>query len=1116
DGKSGIASDSQSTQSEEPLIDVEPRTEERRDDAASVSDRLSVDDDEEDARLNLGDAAGELMEQRQGTQKTAANIGGFALPGLQFGDEFPVLLLNDDADGDKETDEADGTGENCEWEQAEPTDRERLRSFDEGFPAKLAEFDTAIDTASLALDQLRLAVFASQSQRLGVLEKDGRSAGRAGEDTPAHTDDNPENGDRPGGDKSGVDNAELQTTLERSPEKLISLQANRAVFLISSGQDENIQKGELELARLVEQCPSLHLNQGFRDLVVAGYGEMSAARESRGLEPWSTKLTPDDVRGKAQGAPPEEPAEEPRRMLEKATAVFFEQGINAASPHFQKAIEAQNRVVQAGDRERMRLFIEGLSQDAQIANRTRKGEEVDGLIAERAEHTAGEQEYATQFLDAQTQATSFRVNFDFARIASGDAAQLKDASSDLEQMLKSDPSLLFEQNFRDNLQNAYKAHAQNAPQIDSTAGGTTRTPGGNDSAETKPVYGDLDLSSTYRAKEIDDEQDQGSYLADKATNFTLTAVALGLAAAQVSRTIRSYHSANITNEAVQAAAEVRPFEGVRQGTTVERSAGEEPVANFEIKGEVRDGRVLLSRTASEGARTEGAADAEFKTIEPGKEFSPGKGQYGEYTPVESNGERMYADREGRVFKYSAGGLLSRARLFENADTRRLSVVPRSEVASVIPELTVDPRAAEITSEHPEKALPPAWQREFDFLRNVKASVVDTREHISRRMESLDRAMKRLGQLADVERAKYFEELTRQLKQVGIDVTTSNPSGQSGHTAETTLYLSVPGSSERVAISSTKPPQLQVLDETGAVSSTKDGVVEVADAFRRMDKAVTRTLTDPAVRDGIISGDPELTTDASTQQLRSSLLDSVPQSWRQPVLEERLRASGHMESIERLRTATGAEAYRAITDVLMSDNPAEGLELMRETGVLKRVLPEVDALIGLEQDVRAHPENDTFDHIKRVVQQASRMAGLDAGQRRALMWGALLHDIGMPATRESTEVDGEPPRVTFRQHDRVGGRMAEEVLNRLEVPAGERALVVDITAEHMNMHQGLKDSRVEALVNKHGAKNMVLFRMLQEADSLGRDVHTLEQWESLKLSEQGLPRPVNERGEPLSA
>ena len=121
---------------------------------------------------------------------------------------------------------------------------------------------------------------------------------------------------------------------------------------------------------------------------------------------------------------------------------------------------------------------------------------------------------------------------------------------------------------------------------------------------------------------------------------------------------------------------------------------------------------------------------------------------------------------------------------------------------------------------------------------------------------------------------------------------------------------------------------------------------------------------------------------------------------------------------------------------------DGLGLADRLGVLEAVLPEVTALHGLEQSHFHHL--DVYDHTLEVVGHQVALEGRleefeprlgaaldeplgeELSRLEAIRFGALLHDIGKPATR-GTRPDG---RVTFIGHDTVGEEMVHVLCRRL--------------------------------------------------------------------------------------
>ncbi len=109
----------------------------------------------------------------------------------------------------------------------------------------------------------------------------------------------------------------------------------------------------------------------------------------------------------------------------------------------------------------------------------------------------------------------------------------------------------------------------------------------------------------------------------------------------------------------------------------------------------------------------------------------------------------------------------------------------------------------------------------------------------------------------------------------------------------------------------------------------------------------------------------------------------------------------------------------ITRILTEGGAQRGFELLDATGLLKVLLPEVEALKGTWQSPDYHPEGDVFQHTMLLLSH------LEAPSE-TLAFGCLLHDVAKPACLRQ---DGE--RVTFYGHTEKGAVMAEEILKRLK-------------------------------------------------------------------------------------
>ncbi|RPJ66233.1 MAG: hypothetical protein EHM24_21220, partial [Acidobacteria bacterium] len=115
-------------------------------------------------------------------------------------------------------------------------------------------------------------------------------------------------------------------------------------------------------------------------------------------------------------------------------------------------------------------------------------------------------------------------------------------------------------------------------------------------------------------------------------------------------------------------------------------------------------------------------------------------------------------------------------------------------------------------------------------------------------------------------------------------------------------------------------------------------------------------------------------------------------------------------------------------LLLPARPSLGFAFAREVGVVERLLPEMAALVGCEQEPEWHPEGDVWVHTLLVIDEARRrIEGLARGPALAVMLGAMCHDLGKPAT--TAFVDG---RIRSLGHEEAGVPPATVLLDRLNV------------------------------------------------------------------------------------
>ncbi len=129
-------------------------------------------------------------------------------------------------------------------------------------------------------------------------------------------------------------------------------------------------------------------------------------------------------------------------------------------------------------------------------------------------------------------------------------------------------------------------------------------------------------------------------------------------------------------------------------------------------------------------------------------------------------------------------------------------------------------------------------------------------------------------------------------------------------------------------------------------------------------------------------------------------------------------------------------------IFLSPQRTRGWDLLDASGLMKQVLPELEAMKGCEQPPQFHPEGDVFRHTRLMLELLPNEVSLP------LVMSVLFHDIGKPPT---ASVDPEG-RIRFNGHDRIGAEMTEALMERLRFSRAE----IDATVEAVRQHMVFKD------------------------------------------------------------
>src|SRR3989475_1186040 len=125
-------------------------------------------------------------------------------------------------------------------------------------------------------------------------------------------------------------------------------------------------------------------------------------------------------------------------------------------------------------------------------------------------------------------------------------------------------------------------------------------------------------------------------------------------------------------------------------------------------------------------------------------------------------------------------------------------------------------------------------------------------------------------------------------------------------------------------------------------------------------------------------------------------------------------------------------------IFLSPNRVRGWDLLDQSGLLRTILPELDAMKGCLQPEQFHPEGDVFQHTRLMLEL------LPENVSAPLVFAVLLHDVAKPVT---ATVD-ETGRIRFNEHDRIGAAMTESIMERLRFSRAEIDAVVEMVRQHM--------------------------------------------------------------------
>jgi tRNA nucleotidyltransferase (CCA-adding enzyme) len=190
------------------------------------------------------------------------------------------------------------------------------------------------------------------------------------------------------------------------------------------------------------------------------------------------------------------------------------------------------------------------------------------------------------------------------------------------------------------------------------------------------------------------------------------------------------------------------------------------------------------------------------------------------------------------------------------------------------------------------------------------------------------------------------------------------------------------------------------------------------------------------------------------------------------------------------------SYERIRDeflkILTSPESVKGVTLLKESGILKHILPELLEGVDVSQ-VRPgrHHTTDVYTHNVMAMKHCPSADPI-------VKFAALLHDAG----KARTQGKDNQGLVTFYNHEIAGAKMAYEVCKRFRFSKKDTQRVVSLIRWHMfSVNENLSDAGVRRFIRRIGVENVADMMDLRIGDRLGGGTQTAESWRLKKFKER---------------
>lgn len=214
--------------------------------------------------------------------------------------------------------------------------------------------------------------------------------------------------------------------------------------------------------------------------------------------------------------------------------------------------------------------------------------------------------------------------------------------------------------------------------------------------------------------------------------------------------------------------------------------------------------------------------------------------------------------------------------------------------------------------------------------------------------------------------------------------------------------------------------------------------------------------------------------------------------------------------EKIKTVSAERIQDELTRMLIHPTREKAIRNLKNLGLLKEVLPEVQKMVGVKQPPQFHSEGDCFKHTLLALKNLPDEVSIEAA------WAILLHDIGKPPTQQTPQKHGVD-RIRFSGHDIVGAKMAKEVLKRLKFSRKKIEKIIWLIQNHLRlMHiRKMKVSKQRRLIQHPYFDDFMVVSYADISASFGNGKPNYKDYNyMMKLLEEEEKKPAEEKKEKI--